>query len=125
MISLTVGDVDLPAQIPAVFHTLKLPTKLDWMALEGGRPEIARLLNEHLHFARFGYGHNESYISLRIFDISGREVKHFPISNLQSPIYTVVWNGRDDHGNLLPSGVYCCELRQGEFAESREILLLR
>ena len=68
---------------------------------------------------------NESYISLRIFDISGREVKHFPISDLQSPIYTVVWNGRDDHDNLLPTGVYCCELKQGEFAESREILLLR
>jgi hypothetical protein len=50
-------------------------------------------------------------VSLRIYDVSGRVVKDFTkVLNPEPGVYSVVWDGRDDQGRLLPSGIYFCEL---------------
>jgi len=68
----------------------------------------------------------KSQIALNIYDASGRLVKNFnlksEISNLQSE---VSWNGVDDAGQKLPSGVYFCRLDTGEFSEVQKVILLK
>jgi hypothetical protein len=41
---------------------------------------------------------------LRVFDASGRLVRSF--SSLLSPPSSLVWDGRDDMGHMLPAGAY-------------------
>jgi len=45
-------------------------------------------------------------VSLRVYDISGRNVRTL-VQGRQGPgHYPVVWNGRDDRDQQLASGVY-------------------
>jgi flagellar hook assembly protein FlgD len=55
--------------------------------------------------------------SLKIYDITGRLVRDLS-SKLMPRMKEVVWDGRDEVGNVLPSGVYLCRL-EGEGFEPR------
>ncbi len=48
--------------------------------------------------------HRAEGIELKIYDVSGRLIKNFPIS--QFPNFNVVWDGKDVEGNEVRAGVY-------------------
>jgi len=65
-------------------------------------------------------------IELVIYNLKGQKVKTF--SNLhitQSPMQQVTWNGKDDSGNPVTSGVYFYKLKSGEIEISKKMLLLK
>lgn len=49
-------------------------------------------------------------VQLKIINVRGREVKSFRKSHEQSGQYSITWNGRDGHGQLVPSGLYFYQL---------------
>jgi hypothetical protein len=62
---------------------------------------------------------------LQIFDVSGSIVRT-PVDGWQEPgEYSEVWDGRDDSGKQLPSGVYFYRLEAGDFVATRKMVLLR
>ncbi len=66
------------------------------------------------------YLDQESYVRLSVFNVTGREIRTFVNNELQSTgkkIYTF-------DGNGLPSGVYICTLKVGEFTQSKKMLLI-
>ena len=64
-------------------------------------------------------------VSLRIYDISGREVRALVSERRPAGSYTVLWDGLSAAGLRAPSGVYFSKLEVGDFAQTRKILLLR
>jgi len=65
-------------------------------------------------------------IELVIYNLKGQKVKTF--SNLhitQSPMQQVTWNGKDDSGNPVTSGVYFYKLKSGEIEISKKMLLMK
>jgi len=65
-------------------------------------------------------------ISLRIYDATGRKVKQFILPTAYSLVPTVIsWDGTDDSGKKVKSGVYFCTLKAGNFSQTRKLLLLR
>ncbi len=48
--------------------------------------------------------------SLIVFDVQGRLVRHLVDGTSAAGVHTVNWDGRDDAGRLLPSGVYLYRL---------------
>ncbi|NIR51943.1 T9SS type A sorting domain-containing protein [candidate division KSB1 bacterium] len=61
---------------------------------------------------------------LKIFNLLGQEVRTL-IDREEAPgFYSVEWNGRDDFGNLAPSGVYIYRLRSGNFVDSKKMVLV-
>ena len=60
---------------------------------------------------------------IRIYDVSGRLVKRFTINDLR--LTDVTWNGQDDNGKVLPSGIYYCRLSQGSLTQTKKILLVK
>ncbi|UCE17760.1 MAG: T9SS type A sorting domain-containing protein [Gemmatimonadota bacterium] len=64
-------------------------------------------------------------VSLIIYNVLGQDVRTL-VDELQQPgYYNVLWDGRDDQGREVHSGVYYCQLRTGSFTATRKVLLLR
>lgn len=55
-------------------------------------------------------------VNISIFNILGREVKSFMIKSQESGFHKVMWDGKDDSGREVPSGLYFYKIR----AESKE-----
>jgi len=65
-------------------------------------------------------------LSLKIYDLSGRLVRHLLVGErYDEGQHRVEWNGRDQQGRQVSSGVYFYRLETREFKASRKMLLLR
>ena len=66
-------------------------------------------------------------VELAIFNLAGQRVATLADGMRQAGTYTIRWDGRDDDGRTLASGVYLYRLRTGDRQqqETRKLLLLR
>ncbi|HPR18549.1 MAG TPA: FlgD immunoglobulin-like domain containing protein [Candidatus Cloacimonadota bacterium] len=62
---------------------------------------------------------------IEIYNLKGQKVKTLPVSPSQSHTVSVVWNGTDDNGKDVSSGVYFYKLKAGNCEKSKKMLLLR
>lgn len=62
---------------------------------------------------------------LRVFDVIGRTVRLLLSENTTAGPHEVLWNGRDDAGRVVPSGVYYYELTTSQGQATRRMLLLK
>ena len=64
-------------------------------------------------------------VSLRIYDLLGREVAALAEGIKDSGYHEAYWNGRDSTGNPAASGVYLYRLETGCFSETKRMMLVR
>ena len=64
-------------------------------------------------------------IQLSIYDISGRKIKQWSYLNQPAGSYKITWDGKNQTGNPIPSGVYIYRMVAGEFVESKKMVLLK
>lgn len=64
-------------------------------------------------------------IKLTVFDIQGREVMTFHTAEKSPGNHEVQWNGRNQQGNQVSTGVYFCRLHAGSFSQTIKIVYLR
>jgi hypothetical protein len=67
----------------------------------------------------------QSQVTVRIFDVSGRLVRGLVDGSMPAGIHTVRWNGRDQEGRPQASGVYFYEVRANQFSRRLRMVLLR
>jgi len=65
------------------------------------------------------------FVSLKIYDILGKEVKTLVNEFKQSGYYYVKWDGKNDGFIDLPSGIYFYEIKTKEFHKIKKMVLLR
>ena len=64
-------------------------------------------------------------VSLKIYDVSGELVKVLA-DGLYGPAYfRYSWDGTDESGRLLGSGVYFCRMKAGKYSLTRKVSLIR
>jgi len=68
---------------------------------------------------------NSGYISLNVYDLLGREIKTLVSKDQAAGSYTVSWNGKDESGNIVPSGIYLYTLKAGSYTESKKMILMK
>jgi len=56
-------------------------------------------------------------VSINIFDLSGRQIRRLASQKQCAGDYSLVWDGKDNSGRLLPSGTYLCRLTAGKYSE--------
>ena len=66
-----------------------------------------------------------SFVSLKIFDVLGREIRTLVEAIVQAGVHSVGWDGKNDWGVGVPSGIYLCQLRTGSFVMTRKMLLIK
>jgi hypothetical protein len=64
-------------------------------------------------------------VSLEIFDVLGRRVAVLVDTYQEAGEKAVYWDGTDDGGRTLPSGIYFCRFRAGAASETRKMVLLK
>ena len=66
-------------------------------------------------------------VNLAIFNLTGQQVATLAQGARETGTYTVSWDGRDDDGRELASGVYLYRLRMGngQQVETRKLLLIQ
>ncbi|RMD97074.1 MAG: T9SS C-terminal target domain-containing protein [Calditrichaeota bacterium] len=65
-------------------------------------------------------------VELRIFSLLGQQVRSFTVENPQrSGQVRIVWDGRDNHGGMLPSGIYLVSLVTPSLSKSIKVTLLK
>lgn len=62
---------------------------------------------------------------LAVYNILGQRVKMLLNGPMPAGLYQVQWDGRDENGNPVVSGIYVYRLRARGFIQSRKMLLLR
>ena len=64
-------------------------------------------------------------VELVLFDLLGQQVVSLIDGPRNAGTYTVRWDGRDDRGHALASGIYFYRLRAGRQVQSHKLLLLQ
>ncbi len=68
---------------------------------------------------------NSEIVILKIKNLLGQDVKTLVNTFQRSGVYKIIWDGKDDNGNLMPSGVYLYYLHAGVFKNSKKLLLIK
>jgi len=66
-----------------------------------------------------------NHVSLTIHDLLGREIKTLVSAFQPAGHYSLTWNGKDELGNAVPSGVYLYSLHSGGFVLSKKMMLMK
>jgi flagellar hook assembly protein FlgD len=66
-----------------------------------------------------------SQVQIEVYNVLGQRVRTL-VNEIQTPGYKVVnWDGKDDTGSEVSSGVYFCRIQAGSFVKSRKMTLLK
>ena len=99
---------------------------------ESGEPRPSRYVLHQNYPNPFNPLTNISYqlpvsgnVSLKVFNVSGQTVRSLIDSEQALGHYTVTWDGTDQEGNPVASGIYFYQLTCGQFREVRKMLLVK
>ena len=64
-------------------------------------------------------------VDLSIYNSVGQRVRKLVLAIQPAGFYTIQWNGTDDLGNKLPSGIYVYQIRADEFCTARKMIIMK
>ena len=67
----------------------------------------------------------ETSVTLRVYDMTGQVVRTLVQGSLAPGNYTQLWDGRNEAGSKVGSGVYFYQLQAGSFSSKKKMTLLQ
>ena len=64
-------------------------------------------------------------VSLEVYNLRGQLVRQLLRETRPAGNHSVVFNGRDDRGNAISSGVYFYRLRAGSYSATRKMIMIK
>ena len=68
---------------------------------------------------------NKSKVDLKIYNLQGNLVKTLVNDIKQAGFYNLIWDGRDERGKPVPSGVYIYKIDTDNHSNSKQMILLK
>jgi len=59
----------------------------------------------------FELAKDDNQIQLIIFNLMGKKIRTFQLSSFTPGVHQIQWDGRDDYGRIVQSGIYLAQLR--------------
>ncbi len=66
-----------------------------------------------------------SFVNLEIFNMKGQKVKQLVNGQLPAGQHQIIWNGTDNNGNSVTSGIYFYKLKSGVYTSTRKMILMK
>ena len=66
-----------------------------------------------------------SLVKLEIFNVLGQKVKTLVNKKMAADKYSVIWDAKNDFGNLVSSGIYIYRLKADNFVKSRKMIFVK
>jgi serine protease AprX len=66
-----------------------------------------------------------THVALAVYDVAGRTVKTLVDESKTADVYHVTWDGTDERGHRVASGVYFYRMNAGDFTQTRKMVLLK
>jgi hypothetical protein len=73
---------------------------------------------------KFSIPKNE-FVTIKVYDIIGREIKTLFSGNTNAGIYLLNWDGADNTGMQVSSGTYIYRMTAGSYRESKKMIYLK
>ncbi|MDY6915024.1 MAG: T9SS type A sorting domain-containing protein [Candidatus Cloacimonadota bacterium] len=64
-------------------------------------------------------------VTIEIYNIKGQKIKTLVNSTKDAGEHSVVWNGRDESGNSVSSGVYFYKMQAGKYTSTKKMILMK
>ncbi|MBP8705693.1 MAG: T9SS type A sorting domain-containing protein, partial [Candidatus Cloacimonas sp.] len=64
-------------------------------------------------------------VEIVIYNLKGQKVKTLLSDNLLAGNHSIVWDGKDDKGKTLSSGIYLVKMKTGKTIDTRKITMLK
>jgi hypothetical protein len=64
-------------------------------------------------------------VKLTVFNILGQNIRSLVSGSQEAGYHKVIWDGKNDNGNSVPSGAYFYKLEAGSFSQSLKMVLLK
>jgi len=64
-------------------------------------------------------------VSLNVYDLLGREVASLVSTEQSAGHHSITWNGKNNSGNAVPSGVYLYSLSSGNYKNTMKMILMK
>jgi len=66
-----------------------------------------------------------SDVELVVYDLAGRRVKTLVSEHVRAGEHQAIWNGQDESGRRVASGVYLYRIDASGFRETKRMVLLK
>jgi len=67
----------------------------------------------------------DAMVSLKIYDVLGREVRTLVNGRVSAGYQQVVWDGRNEFGSQVASGMYIYHITAGDFVSTKKMMMLK
>lgn len=67
----------------------------------------------------------ESNVTINIYNLLGNRVARIFSSIQPLGTHSIQWNGTDQQGNQVPTGIYFYQLQAGDFVQTKKMVLMR
>ena len=64
-------------------------------------------------------------VSILVYNTMGQKIRTLVNENKNPGTHNVIWDGRDDSGLQVSSGIYIYRIQAADFIESRKMLLVK
>jgi hypothetical protein len=68
---------------------------------------------------------NDNYVTVEIFDISGKLITTLQDKNQTQGWHSVIWNGTNQFGEQVPAGIYLGKVTSGNEVKTTKLMLLK
>jgi len=84
--------------------------------------------NPFNHYTTIGYDlpvRYVNYVQIKIYDMTGKEIRSLANKVQNAGHHEILWDGKDQRGNEVASGIYFCQLRVRDLVLTNKMLLIR
>ncbi|MDP3444859.1 MAG: FlgD immunoglobulin-like domain containing protein, partial [Ignavibacteria bacterium] len=67
----------------------------------------------------------QEFVTVKIYDALGKEIRTLVNQEREAGSYKTNWNGTDDNGNLVSSGIYFYKINAGKFSQTKKMVLAK